>query len=266
VPDIETLMDALIAYEEDAIYWYDMDSSALLRFFLEGSETLWGMVDWEKGTCDFSGALFEKLLQVSKRYGYNERLHYPAVAQLRSCEHIYLYDSEAEQEKEGMVKSGVLFDDGCYLGTRSKYYTLSMNANSPYKDGAWEFLKLLIGEDAQAQFEFLPLPVYKKAFDKIAAEALAHADDNNSRPYYYQKKVYGKLITIMERSAADLTEEKIGEMKKELEEAKSYPIRVVPLLNIIDEEAAYYFNGVKSAEEVRSVIENRVRLYLGENN
>jgi ABC-type glycerol-3-phosphate transport system substrate-binding protein len=141
-----------------------------------------------------------------------------------------------------------------------------MNANSPYKDGAWEFLKLLIGEDAQAQFEFLPLPVYKKAFDKIAAEALAHADDNNSRPYYYQKKVYGKLITIMERSAADLTEEKIGEMKKELEEAKSYPIRVVPLLNIIDEEAAYYFSGVKSAEEVRSVIENRVRLYLGENN
>ena len=55
-------------------------------------------------------------------------------------------------------------------------------------------------------------------------------------------------------------------MKKELEEAKPYPIRVVPLLNIIDEEAAYYFSGVKSAEEVRSVIENRVRLYLGENN
>ena len=77
---------------------------------------------------------------------------------------------------------------------------------------------------------------------------------------------YGESITVMERSAADLTEENIGEMKKELEEAKPYPIRVVPLLNIIDEEAAYYFNGVKSAEEVRSVIENRVRLYLGENN
>ena len=270
VPDIETLMDALIAYEEDAIYWYDMDSSALLRFFLEGSETLWGMVDWEKGTCDFSGALFEKLLQVSKRYGYNERLHYPAVAQSRFCDHIYLYDSEAEQEKEGMVKSGVLFDDGCYAGARAEFFILSMNANSLHKDGAWEFLKLLIGEDAQTQLMKdkynTNLPVCKNVFDEAAAEALTHANDKSSGNMKVLIMAYGESITVMERSAADLTEEKIGEMKKELEEAKPYPIRVVPLLNIIDEEAAYYFSGVKSAEEVRSVIENRVRLYLGENN
>ncbi len=270
VPDIETLMDALIAYKEDAIYLYNKDSASLLRFFLEGSETLWGMVDWEKGTCDFSGALFEKLLQVSKRYGYNERLHYPAVAQSRFCDHIYLYDSEAEQEKEGMVKSGVLFDDGCYAGARAEFFILSMNANSLHKDGAWEFLKLLIGEDAQTQLMKdkynTNLPVCKNVFDEAAAEALTHANDKSSGNMKVLIMAYGESITVMERSAADLTEEKIGEMKKELEEAKSYPIRVVPLLNIIDEEAAYYFNGVKSAEEVRSVIENRVRLYLGENN
>ncbi len=62
----------------------------------------------------------------------------------------------------------------------------------------------------------------------------------------------------------DITEEKIEAYRKTLEEARAYPVRTLPILDIIYEEAADYFNGSKSLDEVCGIMENRVRLYLSE--
>lgn len=43
-----------------------------------------------------------------------------------------------------------------------------------------------------------------------------------------------------------------------LENIRALPSRNTPLLEIICEEAADYFNGIKSAEDTAKVIENRV--------
>ncbi|MDE5679910.1 MAG: hypothetical protein K2I01_05700, partial [Lachnospiraceae bacterium] len=59
----------------------------------------------------------------------------------------------------------------------------------------------------------------------------------------------------------DGTEEKFWEG---LENAKSEPYRTAQVVSIIEEEAALYFTGDKSIEEVSSIIENRVGLYLAE--
>lgn len=262
-PDIGTLMDALLAYEKDAFYWYHKDAQDLLEMFLEGSEDLWGMVDWENGTCDFSGELFAKILQVSRRYGYDERFIYPAVAELRSYG-IIGFDSSAEQEKEKMVTSGVLFDDGCHAGVNSFYYAMSINANSSHKEGAWAFLESLLGEEAQSAHD-RSLPVLKQAFDEMAAELLTHVNDKNAELSQsgIGSTVNGEWIGVI-RSLKDLTEEKVAELKATIEDARPYPIRTEFILDIIQEEAAHYFNGTKDIDEVRRIIENRVRLYLEE--
>lgn len=62
----------------------------------------------------------------------------------------------------------------------------------------------------------------------------------------------------------DTSEEKREEYRQAIEEARPLPARTAPVLAIILEEAEDYFNGSKSAEEVSSVIENRVRLFLDE--
>ena len=62
----------------------------------------------------------------------------------------------------------------------------------------------------------------------------------------------------------DITAKKQAEYRKAIEEARPYPIRTVPILNIIQEEAAEYFGGAKSVEEVSRVVTNRVQLYLDE--
>ncbi len=64
----------------------------------------------------------------------------------------------------------------------------------------------------------------------------------------------------------DLTEEKLEEYRKALEEARSCPVRTAPIIDIILEESADYFNGSKSAEAVSEVVANRVRLYLAHQN
>lgn len=263
-PDIGTLMDALLAWEENAFYWYHDDAQELLEMFLEGSEDLWGMVDWENGTCDFSGELFAKILQVCRRYGYDERFNYTAVAEPRSYG-IIGFDSSVEQEKEKKVTSGALFDDGCHAGARSFYYVMAINANSAHKEGAWKFLESLLGEEAQSALDY-ELPVLKKVFDEVAAELLTHVEDVNaeSRIVESHANVNGERILISRRSLKDLTEEKVAEFRATIEDARPYPIRTGPILDIIEEEAAYYFNGTKSIDEVRRIIENKVRLYLEE--
>ena len=37
------------------------------------SESFWGMVDWESGSCEFNTPLFGKLLEAAKRYDDNGR-------------------------------------------------------------------------------------------------------------------------------------------------------------------------------------------------
>ncbi len=267
-PGIEALVDALLGYEENVFYLYNTDSMDILRMFMEGSENLWGMVDWEKRTCDFSGELFAKLLKTAQRYGYDKRFHYPAIAQRRSCSDIVLFDSEAEQIEEGMVTSGVMFDDGCHAAARAEYFILSMSASSSHKEGAWEFLNFLLGEESQYALKDQSLPVYKEAFDATAAEILANKDNQKGAVSIRKSLVMveGEMITVYERSVNDLSEEKIAELRKTIEEAKPIPIRTGPIMDIICEEAADYFSGYKNIEEVRLIIENRVRLYLEENN
>ena len=66
--------------------------------------------------------------------------------------------------------------------------------------------------------------------------------------------------------AEDVTEERVAEYLDFLEEARAFPGDMDPLLDIICEKAEYYFDGVKSFEEMVDVINNRVGLYIKEQN
>ena len=63
----------------------------------------------------------------------------------------------------------------------------------------------------------------------------------------------------------DFTESVINEYIDAMENARMLPVRTEPLLDIICEEAAYYFDGSKGVEETAKVTRNRVQLYLDEN-
>ncbi len=76
--------------------------------------------------------------------------------------------------------------------------------------------------------------------------------------------VSGKTIRKYPRDIENISDERVEEFRAMLEDARPLPIRTAPLLDIIAEEAEYYFDGTKSIEEVTAVIQNRVQLYMDE--
>lgn len=269
-PDIYTVTEALLSLEEEAVYVKNYGSRKLLEVFLGGTETLWGSVDWEQGTCDFSGELFQNILEIAKRYGDNGKGgRFPSLAQDLGMGYsdIFHFNGPAQQEERGMVTLGVFFDDGCHMAF-FPFSALAVNANSAHKEGAWEFICFLLGEEAQNIYaEQGNMPASRSAFDLLMEGEKARVAGEN--------KIIRTITMIGENGAPgeswtevftskDVTEEKIEAYRKTIEEARAYPVRTLPILDIIYEEAADYFNGSKSLDEVCGIIENRVQLYLNE--
>lgn len=258
-PDIETLADALLSYEKGGIYAKGLDSGQVLNKFLRGTDSLWGMVDWENGCCDFNTPLFRKLLEAAMRYGDDGRRNSEfSLCGGRMYFDIFSFMGQEEQENAGMVTSGILFDDGCHTASWP-WYTMAINGNSLHKETAWEFICFLINEEAQTVSLDVSLnsiiPVHRKAFDNWLEEYI-----NCLTQIYYVDgiPVYPIYHDI------EVSEEKKEEYKKAIEDARPLPIRTAPILTIIREDAEDYFNGSKSADEVIGVINNRVQLYLNE--
>lgn len=264
-PDIETLVDALLARQEDAIFLKGYDSRKLLELLLKGTETLWGMVDWEKGSCDFGGELFQKILKVAKRYGDDgNQGEISCIAERRSLGAIQYFDDKQEREKNGKVICGVLFDEGCHAAVESDS-ALAINANSSNKEGAWEFISFLLGAEAQSGKS--GVPVSRKGYDGWVERQKKRFTDGKreEEAYYYMMPdgtyAYKGMVVYTE---ADVTDEIIEEYTGMLEDTRTFPIRTVPILAIISEEAEDYFQGSKGPEEVSRLITNRVQVYLDE--
>lgn len=258
-PDTASLIRALQAWEEDSALLGKNDSSENLRRFLQGSEDLWGMLDWEKGTCDFGGELFEGMLEVSKRYGYEENLKKPNLMRTTQLNNIYAYMS-----REGRTVCGILYDDGSH-GTVTGARALMVNAVSDAREGALEFLSFLLGENVQKVADLSSFPVRREQLKecvRLQVERTAGGAEVKVDVSY----IDGGEMVKDERfyKAEDVTEDRIREYLDALENVKAAPARNRPIIDIICEEAEYYFNGDKPIREVVKVIESKVGLYLME--
>lgn len=261
--DIYRLTDALYARREGAFFYGYGDAGAVLNILLEGSEDLWGMVDWEQGTCDFSGELFARIMEVAKRYGYDGQHRYQHLVRYMTYKDIYYFDSRAELEAEGMAVAGVLFEDGCH-GAVDDRYTMAVNAASPQKEGALKFLGYLLAEKAQAELT-QNVPVNRAALEawiKNDLEKVADGREYSCGDSYVDEEGIVKFLKTF--TEADMTEERIAEYMEALENVRPLPYRTAPVLDIVCKEAADYFSGSKSIPEVAEIIRNRVQLYLDE--
>lgn len=258
---VEELVDKLLAYHEDAVFIERWGAESVLNYFLESSESLCRMVDLENGTCDFGGELFGKMLEAAKRYGKDERRQDRKVLADDQCYSDYkTFNDSGYLEENGLVPIGYLFDDG---GHTRVYDTqmMAINSSSGKKEGAWEFISFLLGEEAQeslygASRYSKPYPAKKSAFE--TAWALAAKSQGTVDEWLVDT---GGLLGMRQTK---LTEYRKDELRAALEDARMLPVQTRPLVQIILEEAAAYFNGDKSVDEVRAVVENRVRLYLEE--
>lgn len=276
--DAEELIGALEAYEGDAVY--SRTSSGLLDDLMWASDSLCGMVDWENGTCDFTDGMFRRILEVCNRYASGTR-NGTAVLSGTISDSLYIYaniyGNEEEMAARGKFVLGCLFDDGWHPGIDTKTQ-MSVSSASPYKEGAWEFIRFLLSEEEQSKISWVDntfiYPSNKKAFEKLAAKEIAEGspwpDVAGTDGTIYKKNLMGDFWTDISGSGEQrekyyaLTEEKVERVRGMLEKARAYPLHTEPIITIIDEETAAFFAGDRSVDDVCANIQNRVQLYLSE--
>ncbi|MCM1027860.1 MAG: hypothetical protein NC432_15650 [Roseburia sp.] len=226
------------------------------------------MIDWEAGRCDFDTGLFRKMMEVAKRYAYDENRELPILASQEYASDLYNFWAPSILEKAGRVRSGALFDDGCYGEVYSAFEILSVNVNASVdqKQGAWEFIAYLLSEEGQQTIvKNDRMPVSKNMFQNMVEKSLDSLYEDTPIQVGTSHYIRGEYVTeLREVWKSDITEEWVEAYTKLYEEAKPLPVRTKPLLEIICEEADGYFTGGKSMEQVIGLIENRVQLYLDE--
>ena len=244
IPSFEEFVDDVLYYPNDAVLINDTQKpEQMVDYFLEGSENLWGMIDWNEKTCNFDCDLFYKILEIVKRYSDARNKGYKPI-----MKNMLLRPGVSEGkeyfEKEGFVTVDFWFDEGNYPKNNVSVEALMINSNTENIEGAWALISFCLSEKGQSYEEYSN-PVNKVIFDKVYADARAFSKNEKEADKYYPIS-------------------QIEDYKDLFERGRFVPYKTEPIINIIEEEAGAYWSGSKSKEEVVDIIQNRVSIFLKE--
>ena len=156
---------------------------------------------------------------------------------------------------EGRGNGMVIVPDNCY----------AVNAFSEHKDLAWKFIENFFTDEWQK--EVTPnyiFSVCEDIFEEQLQEAMRRKmymgnDGNQYELPIVQYDLDGETINVYAAG-----EEDVEQLRKMVNDAVMIKRGDSPLTAIIQEEAAYYFAGDKTIEEVVDIIQNRIQLYMNE--
>lgn len=251
VSSLETLLMELEGSEDTIIFsergqYYPKQ---VLYYFLRMSEDMYGMLDWENGTCDFSGELWQRMLETAKRYGMSERMTgYEGIAtEVIGGTFQDFARNDLQARQQGMTALGYPTKET--MVNQVYEFTLCMNAASEHKEGVWEFFAYVMGAKGQQILSKYYFSVLRSEFEEDYRAELANPS----------------IIDVVNHEGIYTTEEQVAQIRVLLENAMQDPIRTEYVWSIISEEVGHYFSGEKTAEQVTEIIENRVNMYMAEN-
>jgi multiple sugar transport system substrate-binding protein len=254
--NLETVFKILEESGEETVFSKQYTPADLLYYFISSSPNLHGIIDLENFNCDFHNELWSQLLQVSAKYGFQPgKENYTelvSVAILGGFSSYSAYDNVMDERQ--MVPVGIPDETGGHhvLSLSS----LSINRASDNKEGAWAFIEFLLSDDIQTSLSnntlYTGLPVKKESYYRAGQEQV----DN---PTSFIINWLG-----VEAGTEGVTKEQVQEYASLLEHSMIDNYNTKPIIKIIEEETDAFFLGEKTMEEVNTIIQNRVQLYLNE--
>ena len=211
--------------------------------------------------CGFDSEQFIKLLELAKDSG-TEYDNSADIGELLKDEKVLLYEAPIMSWEAIQCLPYYFGEDISYVGYPSNaesgtvlryYYQWAVSGQSQHKDGAWQFIKSLF--DDAYQKSCLYFPVMRSSFDDVITEAMN----------FNERHSVG-LTSGVSVNVHAMTQEEADELRQFVDNATLVYKPYDTVKNIIKEEAEYLFDGVRSAEETAAIIQDRVKLYLEENN
>ncbi len=263
---------------------YETRSSILSEILTYGYSSF---INEEDNTCSFDSEEFKALLELAasfpEEYEYDmEGASEPTMiqnGQLAASE-VYIYDLEEPQLYraifEGKDYIAVGYPGLGGNGTLISYVgsTYAISSKSEYKDAAADFIVSTLTADTT--WGGLSFSILQEELDQYFEEetAVEYLLDENGDPLLDEN---GEAIIGGTGSGIGYqdgweywyepcTEQDIEEFYELLNGAvAASPVDNSEILAIIEEEAASFFSGQKSVDDVAALIQNRVSLYLSEN-
>lgn len=219
-------------------------------------------IDWETGVCDFDES-FKDMLRLAASL--------PDEADLsRDLQMIASREQLLSVQQVASVMDILAFDyyfggDLALCGIPSvqnsgavlcPYIMLGMSSTGENKDGAWEFMSMLLSERYQDMYADLMLPTTEYGLER----AMAEMDEwMSSGGELYLPDIHGN------EASAEADSEKCEKLFRELlGSVTSVRESNQELFDIIWPEAQAYFCGDRSVDEAVDIISSRVQIYVSE--
>ncbi|MCD7752680.1 MAG: extracellular solute-binding protein [Lachnospiraceae bacterium] len=248
----------------NSIFGFSVDEPVLTTLCTMGMDEF---IDWENGTCNFTGEAFQNVLEFAKEYKGNSVANVQegiaegeVLLSLGVINSVADYQIQCELYGETIEYIGYPTADGSGTAAYFRGSQLAINADSAAGDAAWEFIKYYILNGYYGE----GFPVVQSQFEEAMTEAMTDSytdsvDGAGLLPkgsYYVSNDV---AITVYKATQSDVNA--IRTLVGRTDCKYEYQTEIQ---DIINEEADYYFAGQKSVEEVMSLIQNRVSLYIAE--
>ena len=149
----------------------------------------------------------------------------------------------------------------------------AMSSKCPYKDAAWQFLRTFFTKDYQSENVY-SLPSRLDVFDEKAEEASTVQYQKNSEGQYLLddngEKIPVVRTTIWNKDTQQteevyaLTEDQVQQIRELILTTTKVADYNQEILDIVKEQAAPFFAGQKTAEEVAKLVQSKANIYVNE--
>ena len=275
-----TLQEMIALREKypDALFMQYMDKNQALQMCLEyGWESF---VEEESGQCYFDSEEFVEVLKFARTFGaWGGGTQEPYDA-LQKDELLLVHEVITSVENYQMVRQmieepstaiGFPTSDGTPATVITGWGIYGIASRSDNKEGAWEFMESVLGEESMQDVEGFPTridlleEIFAEAMEKTyetdeAGNVLYDAEGN---PLEAVKTTWGYGSWTAKIYAA--TEEEIDKLRQMMSHVRLEGGRSQTVVDIVLEEVSAYFADQKTAEEVAEIIQSRVSLYISEN-
>ena len=233
-------------------------------------------VDPTTGTCNFDSPEFISLLEFAKtlpaEYVYDEEEQFDYQTQYMSGRVLLGDFAITNFQHISYTLNGLFGGKANYTGfpliegSKSVLYSgesYAISAKSGNIDGAWNFLRQYMTKEKQENLEWY-LPVMESVLDEKAKEAMARPYwlDENGEKQEYDNTMYvnGEEIVI-----PPLSQEQLDELMSFVKSVNTAGYYNQDVQKIVTEDAAAFFSGQKTAQEVATIIQSRAQLFVDEN-
>ncbi len=233
-------------------------------------------VDWISGKCSFNSQDFIKLLEfvnnfpeeydwMSGEFVDENQLIQSGQLLLRISN---LYNFSDLQMYNAILGGNLVFKgfpceskDGNALIVDSG---IAMSSKCRDKEGAWQFMRILLTEEYQNEGWFWGFPTNKAVFDEMVEEAMTpttYVDEHGNTVEEPKMEWYVDNSPVTVYSMTEEEHQMFMDLLARTDRLMTYDSSI---MDIIREEAAVFFSGQKTAQECADVIQSRVEIYVNE--